>query len=391
LERKTLTTRLARAALSLLVLAAAAVQATAGAAAPAGADKIWQKGKDTPLRGVITKESVEGIQIGGQVTIPIVSIARVDYYDAPDAYRRGHDRLQQGLYADAIKYFEAASRNQLARKFWLEPACLYYAGLAYLEDASDLAKAEAKFKELLEKHPKTRFLPDALLGIGRAQYKSGKYNAAIAQFKKLASLAEGKPGWESWLATAHVWQARSYLELKRFDDAQRSVRRALDAAPDPKSDMAIQARTVQAMVLLKQDKPKEAIALLNELLQTIAPRVADEVDKGASEVRMQRTESQCQNALGRAYLQLYAKSKKEEDLRSALLAFLWTVVLYPRSQFAAEHAEALYSAAQCFQKLKQRRRATDLLNELSEKYPDSPYTRMLSAGKASTSRKEKGK
>jgi len=374
---------------SLILLLTPALSALGGAAAPTGGDKIWQKGKDTPIPGVITGESVEGIKLGATMSIPIISVANIDYFDAPDAYRRGHDRMEQGLYSDAIKLFEAALRNPTkAREFWLEPACRYYIALCYVEDGSDLPAAEAKFKELLEKHPDTRFLPDALLGLGRVQFNARRFDAAIAQFKKLGDLAAARNGWEEWLSASYLWQARCYLESDRYDEAQRAVKRVLDAVGDPKHDLAIQARTILAMVLLKEDKPDKAVDLLRELIKAIAPRVAEEVDRGGSDVRMQRTEAQCHNALGQAYVKLYGKTKKEEDLRSALLAYLWTVVLYSRSQFAGEHAEALYNAAQCFEKLKQKNRATELLNELTQKYPDSPFTRLLTPGKAAIPRKE---
>ncbi|HUT36190.1 MAG TPA: tetratricopeptide repeat protein [Planctomycetota bacterium] len=386
MDRTTTRGTLARGASGLLLLLLLAAPA-ARAGTVTGTDAIHRKTGD-PIRGIITAESIDGIEIGNQVTIPIIAAVQIDYYDAPDAYKRGHDRRAQGIYPEAVRYFETAPKLANVRKFWIEPACLYYAGLCLLEEGTDLAAGEAKFRELLQAHPKSRFVPDGLVGLGRVHFTARRWDPALAQFKKLAELAAQRNGWEEWLAIASLWIARTYLEADRPDEAMRSARKVLDLLPDPKHDLVIQAKTVQGMVLLRQGEPEKAVALLRDLIKAIAPRVAEEIDRGDPVARMQRTESQCYNALGQAYLKLYAKSKKDEDLRQALLAFLWTVVLYPRAQFVTEHMEALHFASQCFLKLNQKARAMELQSELMEKYPDNPYNRVPGAGKAGAPRKE---
>ena len=368
----------------LLLLAGAPV----GRAATIGSDAIHRKAQGEPIRGVITAETIDGVQFGEKMSIPSVAISQVDYYDTPEAFRRGHDRRQQGIFAEAIKYYETAAKTPNVRKFWIEPACLYYAGLCHLDEGVDMAAAVAKFQELLQGYPNSRYVPDTLLGLGRAHYTARKWEAALAQFKKLAELAAGKTAWEEWLGTAYLWQAKTYLDANKPVEAMANAKKVKDVVQDPKHDIVVQARAVEAKVMLEQDKPKEAVDMLRALIKDLAPRVAEEIDRSDAAARLQRTEAQCYNALGQAYLKLYAKSKKEEDLRESLLAFLWTVVLYPRSQFALEHAEALFHAAQCFEKLKQKARATELLNELSEKYPDSPYnTRTPGTTKAGAPKK----
>lgn len=372
--------RLAPAIAALLFLAASAPEALA--ATITGGDVIHRRTGD-PIRGTISGESIDGIQLGaGQVTIPIAGVVSIDYFDRPEAFRLGMDRRQQGLYAEAARYFDTAARTPNVREFWLKPACLYLAGLSLLDEGADLAAAEAKFRELLEQHPKSRYRYDALLALGRIQLNQRKFDAAIAQFKKLADELAGRSGWEEMLGNAHLWQGYTYLDADKPELAQQAAKRALDVALDPKGDLAVQARMVQALVFLKQTEPEKAIKLLDELIRSVAARVAEEIERGGAEVRWQRTEAQCYNNLGQAYLKLNAKTKKQEDLRQALLAFLWTVVLYPRTQFAAEHEEALFHAAECFEKLGQKARATELRNELSERYPDSPYNRSAGGTKA---------
>ncbi len=374
----------------------------APAAAEAGAvitDAIHQRTAKDPkiVRGTITAETMDGVEIvtaDGKGALSLSSILQVDYGDAPEAYKRGHDRRDQGIYGEAITYFENAPRTPNVRKFWIEPACLYFAGLCYLEQGKDLDAAQAKFRELLQAHPQSRWVPDARLALGRALYAGKKLDAALAEFGSLAKLALPKadnPWWSEWLATASYWQGKTYLEAKRPDEAMKCAKKVLAVITDPKHDLYIQGRMLEAMVLLAQNEPEKAVAELNDLIKKVAPRVAEEIERPTPMARMQRTEAQCHNTLGQALLKLHAKNKKEEDLRGALLAFLWTVVLYPRAQFVPEHMEALNFASECFLMLNQKPRSSELKNELLKLYPENPYTRVPGAEKAGAPRKETDK
>ena len=383
-------------AVGFLVLAVAAAPRAEAAAAAGFTDKITVRGARELAVGAIVSESMDEIKLADGRAFATMTVTNIDYSDAPQAFRVATDRRLQTVYPEAIRYYEAAGRNPQVRQLWAGPACLYYVALCHLEQGEDLAAAEAKFRELLEKFPKTRFRFDALLGLGRVQYEAARYEAAIAQFTTLAKEAAAA-SWEDWQYMAYIWQARSLLEqgeknAAKYDEALAVVKRviALGPASQKFGDLVIQAKTIEAMVLVRKGEYKQAIEKLNVLIKEISPFVAGEVDKNA-DVRMQRTEAQCYNALGQAQLKQYGVLKSEEDLRRALLAYLWTVVLYPRPAFAAEHAEALSQAASCFDRLKQGTRATELKNELLEKYPESPYARALTQGKAGTSKKETGK
>ena len=250
-----------------------------------------------------------------------------------------------------------------------------------------MAAAEARFKELLDKHPKTRFLPDAYLGLGRVQFVAKKYDAALAQFDKLASLAVVKH-WDEWLYVSLLWKSRTFLEQKNYPEALKTVKKVVDSAdPQRHGDIVVEARTVEATIYVRTSRYDRAAELLRGLIKSVGQKVAVEIERGGD--RMQRTEAQCYNALGQCYLKQAEKTKKELDYREAVLAFLWTVVLH--QQRPAEHAEALYHAAICFDKLDQRRRATELRNELADKHPDSPYARMVQSPGAAAAKKESAK
>ena len=356
------------------LLLAALVVPTASAATII--DRIWLRGKAEPQSGTVTEASIDGVKMG-QAQFSLAGVVKIAYGDAPRGFRDGLSYREQGRYDEAVRALQSALRGKLGREWWVKPDSRYYIALCYLEEGADLAKAEKAFEELVEKHPTTRFLPDAILGLGRVKFTQGKYKDAIVQFDKLISLAARK-AWESWQYQGYLWKARALRQDTRYKEALALIKKIVDNARDAKfEDVYTEALTEQAILLMDQGTYDAAIDLLGKLVKRIAPAVAKEIGDG-SETRMQRTEARCFNTLGACYLKMGNKAtgaKKEGYHRDALLAFLWTVVLYQR--LPAEHAEALFNAAECFNKLKQQKRATELANELSQRYPDSPYTRRV--------------
>ena len=65
----------------------------------------------------------------------------------------------------------------------------------------------------------------------------------------------------------------------------------------------------------------------------------------------------------------------EENTRTALMSYLRVIILY--SQFPDEHAEALFWASKCFDKLKQSDRARELRAELTRSFPNSPWAKRV--------------
>jgi len=340
-------------------------------------DRIWLKGRKEPHLGQISGESIDGVKVG-LATFSITGIVRIQYGDAPFAFREAEQHREQGRYEEATRLYETALRDKLMqRRWWLDPNCKYKIALCHLgqDEYDDAVKA---FQKVLGEHKDSRWTPDAILGLGEVYFEQKKYNNAIQQFDALAKLAAAK-NFEEWQLRATLWKAKALRANKNPDDALRLIQQIVDTGQGGKyGDIVIAARTEQAVILMAKGQNNKAVDLLQKLIQEIAPSVAQEIGDG-SETRNQRIEATCFNTLGRCYLQMASKAgdaKKKESLHyEALLSFLWNVVLYQR--LPAVHAEALFYAAQCFEKLNQRTRATELRNELVQRYPDSTFARQV--------------
>lgn len=384
------------AAAGLLLAAGLGSRAWAGAQ-----DKIYQKGAAEPVLAVITGESIDEIKSAGgaegAVSFPTRGVDRIDYADRPFAFKDGEEKRKMGRYAEAIDLLGNAMRTdpRMCRQFWLLPGCRFQIAMCYLEDGSDMKTAKAKFEEFLENHRDSRYLLDAYLGLGRVLFAAKDYDGALTRFGSLAAEAV-KKNWEEFMFLGYLWQGRTLMEQGKYDQALDTVERVIKGAPPDKyGDIVIQAKTAKATILVRQEKFDKAVALFRELIKEIGPFVAREIAKeseGSRDTRMQRTEAQCYNELGQCYLLQGAKSGKKDDLREALLAFLWNVVLH--SRLRAEYTEALFNAAVCFEKLGERPRAAELRNELLKSFPESPQARKLGAASPAKSpepRKESGK
>jgi len=347
-------------------------------------DQIYQKGREgKPIVAEVVEESIDGIKTRSKLSFNPAGISRVEYSDAPQGFIEGERHREQGRYDEAVRYYRSALDGKLGRRFWVEPQCRYWIAVCHLE-GGELDKAAAAFKELLGKHPKTRLLPDALLARGRVDYAGKKYAAAATRFGELALRAASSNWGEEWNYRALLWKARSLHKGKKADLALKTTETVVQSTKGEKrhQDISIEAETLEATIYVDEKRFKEGAELLRGLIKRIRHRVADEL-KAGSGTRMQRTEARCYNALGKCYLEQSAQTKDRGDVLEAWLWFLRTVCLY--QTLHDEHAEALYYAALCFEKLggtdeqkrQNRKRAEELRNDLTGKHPDSPYARKI--------------
>lgn len=352
------------------------VLALAAFASPAAAatynDKVFTRdGKE--IAGEIKADTIDAITIvgrDGQVEINSRAVLRVEYSDAPQAFKDAEEHRKAGRYGEAVPGYQSALGSP-AREFWLKPSSKFGMAASQLDEGSDLAAAEAGFAELLKEFPKTRFRYEAMMGLGRALTANKKYDQAITKFDELAKDAITHKA-DEWALQAGLGKSKAYLDDGKFEAAAKEADKVADSCGTRFSDIRVQAQAVVALAYMRQGQYDEAIKLLRTNIRDLANPVAKETETTPGDTRFRKTEAICFNTLGQAYFKKATKEAKEkatDDYRESLLAFLWNVVLYG-NLFPNEHAMALDYASRCFKELHQDARASDMTQELKRLYPD---------------------
>ena len=104
----------------------------------------------------------------------------------------------------AIKILKKAHPKKLPR-FKAGAKALFEKGMAYFEQ-DDFKMAANIFNRLAREYPKSKYVGEALLMLGRAELQTNEYSSAIASFKKVPA--------ESGLADNAAYWSAYYYELK---------------------------------------------------------------------------------------------------------------------------------------------------------------------------------
>ncbi len=307
------------------------------------------------LRGTILADQYDHVVIktpdGKKVTIPTADVKNLRYGQRSMNYLNASNLFRQGRYAEALPKFEAALKEAGKIK-WLGQYATFYKAecLAHLaeKDAKRRPQAVAAYKELVAKFPKSRFLPNAYIGLARVYQAAGQTAQMEAAVKKLDPAKLGK----QWTLERRRWEARVLEAKKQYAEAAKQYALLAQEAEKAK-DMAAADRALlnqgRCLLLAKQKDKGE------DILFRLGARSNDEAIKAAAF-----------NALGDHFW-------ADGNVYEALFAYLRVAVLYLDEP--EENAKALYWAAKCFQKRGERGRANELLAELKREHPDSPWAK----------------
>jgi tetratricopeptide (TPR) repeat protein len=161
--------------------------------------------------------------------------------------------LAQG---DARGAIDAARRAR--RRDRKMPQAAYMVGMAYLA-ADRLGEALDAFAAALRLDPK---LADAWVNVGVVHYRRNNIEGAKAAMRRALAIAPGHVG-----ATGNLG---AFLRLSgQVEASERLLNDVLERNPD-----AAEVRVNQAAALLSEERPAEALALLDAKPVPIAPRLA---------------------------------------------------------------------------------------------------------------------
>ena len=120
------------------------------------------------------------------------NVKEVLYADRDPSYNQAIDQRDLGRYRVAGLYYHKALQNMKEKK-WADEYCSYYLGCMFFANGdfngykgrsgTEYAPPSVYFKRVLEKNPKTRFLPDLLPKLVRTLAEEGKLAEADAAAK----------------------------------------------------------------------------------------------------------------------------------------------------------------------------------------------------------------
>lgn len=338
---------------------------TAALGAGASADQVIML-KGNPVSDVkVTSWTYEEVVCqtgsGGGATLKFKTskVKDVEFDSQPGAYREGKEAYAKGNWEKAGAEFQDViknTKNKANSLFYQFSA--YYLGDCYFQLRA-YADAKDTLNELVKVAPKARFLPQALVLLGRIAMIEGKLDEARKPFEQLLKLAQTVEGLDKrYLYLAQVWLGRAELQAGNLDKAKdyfSKVKSRGRAFPGE----AKKALVGYAICQLQDKKYREARRDFEKFIEQ------SDLYRDGYEL------AQAYNGIGTSY---YA----EKDYENALRAFLRVIVLFDRE--TGEQPKALYHAYKCFEILAPGNseyglRAKQLRSELRSRFSQSTWAK----------------
>lgn len=133
-------------------------------------------------------------------------------------------------------------------------------------DESPFDKAIQKSADVLRKHPKSKWVDDALLLIGKSYYYKQNYVGGAQKFREVIAL-DGERAQE-----ARFWLARTLVATERYEAAAEAIGTGIDGEPD--GPWTARLYLVRGQLLTRQGQWGEAVRALNQGLQGDLPESA---------------------------------------------------------------------------------------------------------------------
>lgn len=319
-------------------------------------EEIYIRGKEKAVKGVITKESAQGVSFKDGTTFKAETIDDIVYEVNPIGVRLASYRPAVQAEKDSLdpakskdhkakldeavkKYAEAAAKiAEPTGKRHAEYKAAVMLARQLAEEGKAADPAITALKAFKTKHADSWQIGSALQLLGRLQLESKDFEGAKATFGELsqANVAEDLKQ-EAQLQVIYVG-----IRSGKTAEAQTALTAALQSFSKG-SKHAVKAQVLQAELQLFAKKYDEATKLLRQVTK-------DTNDK--------ELKALAYNSLG---VCLY----EQEDFKGARWEFLWVDVVY--NQDKNEHAKALYYLWKVFEKLGDAEKAQDcreqLLNE----------------------------
>lgn len=139
--------------------------------------------------------------------------------------------------------------------------------------AEDFERSIEKSADILRRHNRSEYVDDAIELIGASFFYRQEYFAALEKFQELYSTTNDN----SMRQSATLWEGRTYLELRFYDEGARFLESRIEGIEDWESDKLSEARAVLAQLYAFQGNLHQAgnqllIALENLEGREVRPR-----------------------------------------------------------------------------------------------------------------------
>lgn len=308
------------------------------------------------VRGNIEAETPNVVKIqpgaGASQEIPIDQIDSISYAGQPAMFQLAETSETQGNLVEAIDRYKKVAAEASGLPLAAQAAQFGAArALANLATASPNRTDEAlkALDAFLKAHPKTRHQGPALQLIARLALQKGDTARADSALNELASIP--------WAADRAAVLKTRVLAKKGENEAAVKQLDAIIAAAPKGSEKAVEAQLTRAECLVALKKFSDAESSVRSVIKDLPP------ENAVLQAHASNTLGDCLRAAGRP--------------KDALKAYLRTDILFDKDK--EEHARAMSQIAQVWRELKRDDRADEVIERLKQQYPQSPWLVRASA------------
>jgi hypothetical protein len=291
-----------------------------------------------------------------------IVVQEISHGQFPPKFAQANMNRRNRQYLDAFEGYKEAADEVTGERQWLAPYLWYYAGEAAFNEAKyakvDAASKQQWYREAADKYGKLvaqmkthYFVPNARLGLGKAQLRLDEFGEARNTFE--AILDSDYP--DDIKRKAEVWNARLLVEQGQYDDAIQKLQSLQMNLSEKEPSLAYLAKLAEAYAW----QGREQFSRSEDLFQEVGLR---------SPVEEMRAEAFNSRGLS---------LKKRGQAREALFSFLRVVVLHHAIRH--EYQKALYFAAVTSKEYYNEapQRARELGTRLAHKFPNSYWAQRL--------------
>ncbi len=298
-------------------------------------------------------------------TVPSREVVEIGWGDARQ-FAQAIRQVEDGEWERALALIERGVEPE-PRSFWYQPYRAVILGRILLETGKAEESLE-KFDVVLDEHPNSFYVLEAIQAKARAHRELGQHEQAIETYRKMA---EHGPLWE---LVALEGQAEAHLIVENQEEAMgiyerlvNDIGQTLRNPGDLEHDLD-QVRNIYQRALVGKGQVLVDLGRADDATRWI-DSIEDRITERANRLRLYMALGDLHFEAGR---RAEDETEKKVNLNQAVLSYMRVYILYPEAR--RERPKAMFGAATASVEIggpAARTRARRLYRELIENFPDS--------------------